>query len=123
MRIKELLENKEFNDLDFVKNDGKSEELDYDLVEDLIHYMNEDDDIYRRHLYPVVSDCIQKMDSNRKTNASIFKNAVSECYKSYVTKFPIRQLKDDIEDDILREACKRIYEETCKHYEEGKYKD
>ena len=123
MRIRELLENKQFDDLDFVKKDGNSEELDYDLVEDLIHYMNEDDDIYRRHLYPVVTDCVGKMDSNRKIDSSIFKNAVAECYKSYVKKFPIRQLKDSIEDDVLKEACKRMYEETCKHYKEGKYKD
>lgn len=123
MRIRELLENTEFNDLEFVKKNGHSNELDYDLVDDLIHYMNEDDEIYRRHLYPVISDCVRKMDANRKIDSSIFKNTVAECYKSYVKKFPIRQLTDEIEDETLEETCKRMYEEMCKHYEEGKYKD
>ena len=123
MRIRELLENKDFNDLEFVKKNGHSEELDYDLVEDLIHYMNEDDDAYRRHIYPVVSKCINSMKANRKTDSSVFKNAVAECYKTYIKKFPIRQLQDNLEDDLLRETCKKMYEETCKHFEEGKYKD
>ena len=86
MRIRELLENKDFNDLEFVKKNGHSEELDYDLVEDLIHYMNEDDDAYRRHIYPVVSKCINSMKANRKTDSSVFKNAVAECYKTYIKK-------------------------------------
>lgn len=122
MRIRELLENTQFDDLEFVKKDGNPGELDYDLVEDLIHYMNEDDEMYRRHLYPIITKCIERMNSNRMPSASVFKDAVSECYKSYVQKFPIRQLQDDLQDDLVREACKKLHEETCKHFEEGKYK-
>ena len=123
MRIRELLENTDFNDLEFVKKNGQTEELDYDLVEDLVHYMNQDDDAYRRHLYPVITKCINSMKSNRTPSASIFKNAVSKCYKTYTKKFPIRQLQDDLEEKLLTAACKKLHEETCKSFEEGKYKD
>ena len=44
MRIRELLENKFFKDLDFVKSTEKGRELDFDLIEDLTHFMNYDDD-------------------------------------------------------------------------------
>ena len=123
MRINELLEGKEFDDLEFVKKDGANDDIDYDLVEDLVYYMNHDDDAYRRHLYPAVTKCIEGIKAKRSTSPSIFKNAVTECYKTYIQKFPVRNLKDSLEDDLFREVCEKLHEETCKHVEEDKYKD
>lgn len=123
MRIRELLEGKKFNDLDWVKLDSDKPELNYDLSEDLVYFMNNDDDVYRRHVYPIVSRCVDRIKENRKTNHSIFKSAVEESYKEYVRKFPIRQLPDSIEEDVCNEVCEKIHEEFCKNYNEGKYKD
>lgn len=123
MRIIELLEGKKFNDLDFVKTDGAKTEIDYDLCEDLIFYMNNDDDVYRRHVYPSVSRCINRIETNEKTNPSIFTNAVKESYKQYIRKYPIRNLPDDIEEVTFKEVCKKMHEEICKNHSDGKYKD
>jgi hypothetical protein len=123
MRIIELLEGKKFNDLDFVKTDGDKTEIDYDLCEDLIFYMNNDDDVYRRHVYPSVSRCINRIETNEKTNPSIFTNAVRESYKQYIKKYPIRNLPDDIEEITFKEVCKQMHEEICKNHSDGKYKD
>lgn len=123
MRIRELLENKQFDDLEFVKKDGDKEEIDYDLVEDLVYFMNNDDEMYRRHVYPAISKCLGDLKTNRKTSPSVFEKAVQECYKNYIQKFPIRDLKDSLEPKLFKEACKKLHEETCSHYEEGKYKD
>lgn len=123
MRIIELLEGKKFNDLDFVKTDGDKTEIDYDLCEDLIFYMNNDDDVYRRHVYPCVSRCINRIETNEKTNPSIFTNAVRESYKQYIKKYPIRNLPDDIEEITFKEVCKQMHEEICKNHSDGKYKD
>ena len=123
MRITELLEGKEFDDLEFVKKDGDKEGIDYDLVEDLMYFMNHDDDAYRRHVYPAITDCVDRINSNRKTTPAIFKNAVEECYKSYIQKFPIRDLKDSLEDDLFSDTCNKMYKEVCNNVKEGKYKD
>ena len=58
MRINELLEAKKFDDSDFVKDTEGNREIDYDLTEDLVFFMNNDDEVYRRHLYPSISKCL-----------------------------------------------------------------
>ncbi len=123
MRIRELLEGKKFNDLDFVKRGEEEQGIDFDLSEDLAFFMNNDDDVYRRHVYPTISHCVDRINSKQKTSPSIFKKAVEESYKEYIKKFPIRELPDSIEEQICTEVCSRMHEELCKDHDEGKYKD
>jgi hypothetical protein len=49
MRITELLEGKVFDDMNFVKQSGDKKEINFDLIEDLIHFMHNDDKLYRRN--------------------------------------------------------------------------
>jgi len=123
MRIRELLEGKKFNDLDFVKKDGDKSDIDYDLTEDLVFYMNNDDDVYRRVVYPSVVTCTNRLESNRKTTPSIFTNAVKESYKQYIKKFPMRQLPLDIDEEVCKEACEKMHEEICQHHSDSNTKD
>jgi hypothetical protein len=124
MRIEELFEGTtQFKDLDFVKHVGDKRELDYDLAEDLIHFMHNDDDLYRRHLYPSIMNCADRINLKQTTRPSLFADAIKECYKQYVKKFPIRELPDDIEEKICNDACDKLHEEICKDIKDGKYKD
>jgi len=123
MRITELLENNNFKDSNFVNLQDGKREINYDLSEDIAFYMHNDDDTYRRHMYPAIAKCIESIRSNKKVNPDIFKTAVQESYKNYIKKFPIRELPDDISEDVCKEICGKIHEELCQHYEEGKYKD
>ena len=124
MRIKELLEGKNFNDLDFVKtkNDSGEKELDFDLADDLIFYMNNDDDVYRKHVHPVIAKCVNGKKDNMEINPSAFANAVKECYNSYLEEYPIRELPDSLDNKTLKEICEKFHEEVHKHIENGKYK-
>jgi hypothetical protein len=123
MRITELLEGQHFNDLDWIKNDGDKNVPDFDLAEDLVYFMNNDDDTYRRHLYPKISLCIARIGAKKKTHSDIFKDAVIEGYKNYIRKFPISKLPDSIDEKTCTEACERMHEEVCQHISDGKYKD
>lgn len=120
MRIKELLEGKKFNDMDWVSRTEDGSELNYDLIEDLIFFMNNDDDTYRRHVYPSVARCVENF-KTKKTSPSLFADAVKESYKIYVQKYPIRELPIDLDTDICNEACKKMYEEVCKNISDGRY--
>lgn len=119
MRIRELLEAKDFNDLDFVKKDGDESNIDYDLVEDLVFFMNNDDEVYRRHVYPAVVKCTRGIETNQSTSPSIFRRAVLDSYKAYTKEYPIRELPDDLDKDICEEVCSKMHEEVCKHIEES----
>lgn len=122
MRITELLEGKRFNDLDWVDHKGDKTEINFDLAEDLIYFMNHDDDIYRRHLYPSVVRCIEGA-RKKKTSPDMFADAVKESYKHYLKKFPVKELPFEINSKVFKETCEKLHEETCQHISDGKYKD
>jgi oligoendopeptidase F len=123
MRIKELLEGKHFNDLDFVKKNPTGNEIDFDLVEDLTFFMNNDDETYRRHVYPSIAKCIAQSKGNKKIDPNIFKNAALEGYKKYVTEFPIRELPDTLDRKMCEKVCEKLHDNFRKHFSDGKYKD
>lgn len=120
MRIQDLFENK----LDkFVKyNDGKAE-LQFNLAEDLAYFMHNDDDSYRRHLYPVLVKCVHDAKKNRNVDPKIFKTSALESYKNYLKQFPIRELPEDLDDKLIKEVCEKLHDDFVKDIEEGKYKD
>jgi len=123
MRIRELLEGKKFNDLDFVTKDEDGERINYDLVEDLTYFMNNDDDTYRRHVFPSIIKCVDSLKSKKDTSPDFFESAVEKSYKEYCKKFPIRHLSNSLEEEMFEEICKKLHDDVCKDYEDGKYKD
>lgn len=109
MRIVELLESLEFDETEFVnKGEGK---IDFDLAEDLAFFMNNDDDTYRRVVYPAVVKCQEAFNSNKSIKPSVFKQAALESYRTYVEKFPIRELPSDLDEELCNEVCEKMYKE------------
>lgn len=123
MRINELLEGKDFDDLEFVKDDEDGKKIDFDLVDDLVFHMNNDDDTYRKHVYPCVAKCLHAIKNKQKVNPAIFKSAATESYKSYLSEYPLRELPDELDTKTLKSVCKKMEEEVLKHHSDGKYKD
>jgi hypothetical protein len=121
MRINELLEGKYFDDMKFIKPvEGGGRELNFDLAEDLIHFMHNDDDVYRRHVFPSLTRCIDK---KGKIDSNVFKPAVENSYHAYIKKFPIRELPDQLDEKLCNDICKKMLEDTKEHISNGKYKD
>lgn len=123
MRIRELLESKYFNDNDFVTPTENGRELNFDLAEDLIYFMNHDDDVYRRHVFPSIAKCIDYFNENRPTKAGMFRPAVEKSYQIYAKKYPIRELPESLDEEMCKEICTKIHEEFKQHIADGKYKD
>jgi hypothetical protein len=122
MRIRELLEGKRFNDLDFVNQGEDGTGINYDLIEDLTFFMQNDDDVYRRYLYPKVADCVENLKAKHAIKPAMFKTAVESSYKQYIKNYPIRHLPDSLEEEICTEICKKLHDDLCKDYNDGKYK-
>ena len=123
MRMRDLLEDRHFDDSKFVATKGNKREIDFDLAEDLMHFMHNDDHAYRRHTYPAIARCIDSIEHDKDTKQSIFEPAVKNSYKMYIEKFPIRELADDLEEDTFTEICNKLHTETLKHIQDGMYKD
>lgn len=123
MRIVELLEGNDVKDLEFVKKDPDGTKIDFDLVEDLTFFMNNDDDMYRRHVYPLITKCVSHIKAKQKIDPMIFKSSVSKCYEQYVEEYPIKELPETLEDKTCKAICKKMLEDFKKHHSDGKYKD
>ena len=123
MRIRELLENKFFKDDEFVTPTENGREINFDLVDDLLHFMNHDDDVYRRHVYPSIAECLDAFAEDRETTAGIFKPAVNQSYQAYIKRFPLRELPNSIDPKTLREVCTKLHETTKQDIADGKYED
>jgi DNA mismatch repair ATPase MutL len=123
MRIRELLEGFNFKEGDFVKQNNNNSELDYDLAEDLVHFMHNDDTAYRRHTYPAIMKCADSVKRKAPTSSKMFAEAMKECYRLYKKKFPIRILPEELDNDICEEACQKMHEEALEHISSGKYRD
>ena len=123
MRIRELLENSNFDDTPFIKHTAEKREIDFDLADDLIHFMHNDDHAYRRHLYPNIMKCVEGINAKKTPKSDIFKTAVEESYKTYLKKFPIRELPNQLDEQTCEDICKKLKEDILKHIEDGVYKD
>lgn len=121
MRITELIENKNFNDLQYVEKTTEGNQINFDLPEDVIHFMHNNDEAYRRHLYPIIARCNHLQKKNFKTKPSILKPAVDECYKSYLKEYPIRELPTTLNKETLDKICEKLHEEIYQHIADGKY--
>mgnify|MGYP003349497560 CR=1 FL=1 len=118
MRINDLFEHK----IDgFVEYKNGEPELKFDLAEDLTYFMNNDDESYRRHLYPVIALCLKKSKNNDSFSPAIFKKATMECYKNYLKQFPIRELPEELDDKLTKAVCERLHEEFQSHLRDDKY--
>ena len=121
MRILDLFEDTNFDETKFIdKSEGT---IDYDLAEDLVFFMNNDDDVYRRAVYPAVSKCIEAFEQKKSCRPAIFKQAALESYRIYAEKYPIRALPENLDEELCNEVCEKMYKELQDSLSEKKLKD
>jgi hypothetical protein len=124
MRIRELFEGNFFKETDFVQpKEGGGRELNFSLEEDLAHFMEHDDEVYRRHMYPRLAEFLEAKKSKKEVKPSIFAPAVKESYKLYIKKFPIRELPDEIDKDVCEQVCEKLFTDHNEYHANGLYKD
>ena len=117
MRIRELLEGKKFNDNDFVKTENGQRDIDYDLAEDLVYFINNNDDVYRRQLYPAIA---RHLNAKKSLSPSLFKSVIADSYQLYRKEYPIRELPASLDSETCQEACEKLHDEIDKAIQEGK---
>jgi len=123
MRIRELFEGGFFKDSDFTTAKDGGREINFDIVDDLAHFMDQDDHAYRRHTHPCITKFVELKNSKKDPKPGIFEPAVKECYKLYIKKFPIRELPDKMDEETCNQVCEKLYNDHSEHHSAGKYKD
>ena len=123
MRINELCESIDL-ELDKEEKDPNDPHgLGFDLKDDLIFFMNHDDDAYRRHTFPTVLKIKDQIDAGKKPDYKLFDKAIKEAYNKYCAKFKIRELPNALDQELLDEMSQHLYEEEVEKIKNGHYKD
>lgn len=92
----------------FSHNDDKKE-LDFDLIDDLIFFIQNDHNFYRTDYYPFISKFHKYLKSGAETSPSLFKNIVLRAYNVYRSKFNVDGLDDKLTIEQIKEVCNKLY--------------
>ena len=101
---------------------GADDEYSFDLAEDLIYFMHNNDDFYRKRFFPVLNLCKKQFDQGQSFSHRVFRPIVTKAYSMYKDEFPLRELRDDLEKEMVEEICKKIHESEMTNMREGAYK-
>lgn len=112
MNIDELLPN---------NNDKKKKDLGYDLMDDLMFFMNNDPQFYRKRYFPTMLRFDKFCKEGRDVSPRGFEKLVKEAYEIYRNKFPVEGLESTLDKDICERLCHQIHEQEKKNCEEGMY--
>jgi hypothetical protein len=115
MKIKDLFENIPHRLPD---DQGK---LPFDLADDLMFFMRNDDDFYRRHYYPHIVKIKGHVKQGRDLSSKVFAPMVHHAFECYSQKFPIRELPESLEEDLIDEVCTKLRTEEVKHIKDDIY--
>jgi hypothetical protein len=103
-------------------NDEKYEsKLGYDLKDDLVFFMNEDPDFYRKKYYPAMLKYKKYVKADKKIEPRAFAGLVGEAYRLYQNKFPVEGLPPSLDDDMCKEICNYMHETETKNIKDGHY--
>lgn len=101
---------------------GHNNEYEFDLAEDLVYFMHNNDDFYRRHFFPVLKTCKAQFESGGDFSHRVFKPVIKKAYEAYRKEFPVRELEESIEEDLTEEIAHAIYETELRNLKDGLYK-
>lgn len=109
MKITELVNPEKFN----------TEE--YDLQDDLIFFMNNDPDFYRKHYYPSVVKMKLHHDRGQELDSSKLIPIVKHAYSEYKNKFPVKNLDKELDKSNIDDICSKILETETENIKIGHY--
>lgn len=111
MNIDELLDN---------KKEGRKD-IGYDLMDDLVFFMHNDPEFYRKHYYPTMLKFDHFCKEGKKVSPRGFEKLVKEAYEIYRNKFPVEGLEHTLESEICEKICSYLHELETRNCDEGMY--
>ena len=117
MKIRELFES--FSPTD--KEGDLTEKAEYDICEDLVFFMNNDDEFYRRHYYPHLINCKNAIKRGHDIKAEAFRSVVKKAYECYLEEFNEEILPESLSEQDFSSICEKIKEEEVKNIKNKMY--
>jgi hypothetical protein len=92
--------------------------LDFDLHDDLVFFMNNDPEFYRKEYYPFLNKFKHHCAAGRTVTPKAFVQVVKKAYESYRNKFPLPELDEQLEMNELEEICEKLQTQENKNYDD-----
>lgn len=94
-------------------------EREFDLIDDIIFFINNDPEFYRTTYFPLVSKFTDELKKNRVPSADAFKSVSEKAYDAYKAKFKVKDLPDNLSPDELKDTCIKLHTQEVKHFKES----
>lgn len=85
-----------------------TEKLDFDLVDDLTFFMEDDDGCYKTYLLPLEDKIEAEFRKGKSVPLNLFVRAVRESYKMYKNKFDMPDLPESLDHDTIKDCCIKL---------------
>lgn len=100
--------------------DSKNE-LGYDLKDDLICFMRNDPQFYRKDYFPVINKFVEYIKDGKNVQSRAFESLVVKAYEQYQKKFPVEGLEPSLKKEMCEEICNEIHTSECEFIKQGLY--
>jgi hypothetical protein len=101
--------------------EDKKKDLGYDLKDDLVFFMNNDPEFYRKKYYPTMLKFDEYFKEGKMVGPRGFEKLVREAYAIYQNKFPVEGLESTLESEMCEEICNFIHEQETKNCKDKFY--
>jgi hypothetical protein len=96
-------------------------ELDFNLTDDLIFYMNNEPSFYRKEYFPAMLKFKKYCEEGKQIHPRAFKKLVSKAFEQYQNKFQVEGLKDSLSEEMCQEVCAAVHRLESENVKEGHY--
>ena len=99
-----------------------SEELPYDVGQDLIVYMRNEPMFYRKHLYPALIGVQEAVKNGKKYNKRQLFPVIEKAIQGYINRFGIKKLPEDLMNEQEKLDCiSRLLADEQENFRKGSY--
>lgn len=96
--------------------------LDFDVVDDLIVYMRNDPEFYRREYYPVLAAMSDQYKSEKRISRGGLEQLVDQAIPRYMKKYKINRIPNEVfTDEDKRRCTEMIFAEELPEIKKGEY--
>ena len=88
---------------------------DFDLHDDLIFFMRNDPQFYRKELHPFQQKFTRHCDAGRGVSSKAFEPIVKRAFDRYKDMFPVEGLEDKLTERDIQEICEKLQGEETNH--------
>jgi hypothetical protein len=100
----------------------EDKKIDFDLADDVIYFMNNDPEFYRKEYFPFLTKFQHHCDAGRQVTPKAFFPVVKRAVENYKLKFPMNELEEALNDGQITEICEKLQTQELANYHNQKEK-